>query len=171
MDIEFQGEYTKEQYFRAVRLAGRPSKRSLIWRIAIFVLFAGLLIAYAVAAGQDGERTAAESTRLVRYLVTGGLLAYFVAAPFIKTEQTAAKLWSDPLVRRRLSGYVSGLGITVGSYTEPWEKFAWKYLTDDLVVLVTGERTMSLLPRSFFRDEADWRAFREMVDHRVVVAK
>lgn len=77
MDIEFQGEYTKEQYFRAVRLAGRPSKRSLIWRIAIFVLFAGLLIAYAVAAGQDGERTAAESTRLVRYLVTGGAAGVF----------------------------------------------------------------------------------------------
>lgn len=171
MEIEFEGAYTKEQYFRAVRLAGRPSKLSIAWRAALLLLFIGLLIASIVAANEAGGMTAAQTGRLVRHLLTGALLTYFLAAPFITIERTAAKLWSDPLVRRRLSGYVSGLGVTVGNYTEPWDKFAWKHQTDDLMVLVTADRTMSLLPRSFFRDDADWRAFLKMVEARVVVAK
>jgi hypothetical protein len=39
------------------------------------------------------------------------------------------------------------------------------------VVLLTADRTMSALPRSFFRDESDWQRFRQMITQYAVNAK
>jgi hypothetical protein len=40
-----------------------------------------------------------------------------------------------------------------------------------MVLLLTARGGMSLLPRQFFRDEMDWKRFRQMVDQNAVNAK
>lgn len=171
MEIEFQGQYTKEEYLRAIRIIGKPSKWGMALRILFLLLSVGLVIYYAVTTIQGGGFTGSETSRLVRYLITMSILGYLVAKPYLDIRATAAKLWNDPLVQRPVSGRVDSLGVTYENYTQNWDGFAYKFLTDDLVILMTTDRTMSLLPRHFFRAESDWRMFRQLVDQRVIVAK
>lgn len=171
MDIEFQGQFEKSQYLEAIRLAGTPKKWSTIWRVILFVGFTALAAVYAFTAMQDGEAAGNEISRFIRYGLAIAVLGYFIFRPYIAIRQTANRLWNDPLVRRTIQGTVSSQGITYGTLTTPWSDFAFKHVTDDLVVLLTADRTMSALPHSFFRDESDWQRFRQMVEHHVMVAK
>lgn len=171
MDIEFRGRYEKSQYLKAIRLAGTPSKWSTLWRIFLFLLMTGLTIAYAVTAGQDGGFDGFRLTRILRYLVMIVFLAGIIFMPFVNIYCTANRLWKDPLIRREISGYVSTQGITYGTTLTAWNDFAFKFITDDLVVLLTADRVISTLPRNFFKTESDWQNFRRMVEYYVLVAK
>ncbi len=171
MDIEFQGQFERNQYLEAIRLAGTPKKWSTVWRVILFVGFTALAAFYAFTAMQDGEAAGSEIARFVRYGFGIVVLGYFIFRPYITIQQTANRLWNDPLLRRTIQGTVSSQGITFGKLTTPWNDFAFKHVTDDLVVLLTADRTMSALPRSFFKDESDWQRFRQMIEHYVIVAK
>lgn len=171
MNIEFAGQFEKNQYLKAIQLAGKPKTWSTIWRTALFIVLTGLIIALFVAAKQEGDLSGYRLSRLGRGLIGIALLAYFIFMPYINIYRTANRLWNDPLARRPIHGSVSGLGITFDTQTTPWDEFAFKHVTDDLVVLVTADRVMSALPRSFFRNEDDWRHFRQMVEQYVVAAR
>lgn len=171
MDIDFQGQFEKGQYLEAIRLAGTPKKWSTAWRVILFVGFTALAAFYAFTAMQDGEATGNEIFRFIRYGLAIAVFGYFIFRPYIAIHQTANRLWNDPLVRRPIHGTVSSRGITYGTLTTPWSDFTFKHVTDDLVVLLTADRSMSALPRSFFRDESDWQRFRQMVEQHVMAAK
>jgi len=171
MEIEFQGQYTKEEYLCAIRTIGKPSKWGMALRILFLLLSVSLVIYYAVTTIQGGGFSGAETSRLIRYLITMSILGYLVAKPYLDIRATAAKLWNDPLVQRRIRGRVDSLCVTYENYTQNWDGFAYKLVADDMVILMTADRTMSLLPRHFFRDENDWRIFRQLVDQRVIVAR
>ncbi len=81
MEIEFQGQYEKQQYFKAVCLAGKPSKRSTILRILLFLGFSGLLIGLAVVTMRDSEAMGYEISKIFRRLFTVLVLAYFIFQP------------------------------------------------------------------------------------------
>ncbi|MCP4614023.1 MAG: hypothetical protein GY845_35500, partial [Planctomycetes bacterium] len=154
MEIEFQGQYEKQQYFKAIYLAGKPSKRSTILRILLFLGFTGLLIGLAVVTMRDSEVTGYEISKIFRHLFTVLVLAYFIFQPYIKIYTTANCLWRDPLIRRKITGSVSNQGISYGTYyNQEWDSFIIKRETKDMVVFLTADRTMSLFPRHFFKDD------------------
>lgn len=171
MTIEFAGQYEKKQYLKAIQMAGKPKTWSTIWRTALFIALTGLVIALFISAKQEGDLSRFQLSRLSRGVIGIAALAYFIFMPYINIYRTANRLWNDPLVRRPIYGTVSGLGITYDTQTTPWDEFAFKHVSDDLVVLVTADRIMSALPRSFFRNEDDWQHFRQMIEQYVVVAR
>jgi hypothetical protein len=171
MEIEFQGQHNQKQYYQAIFLAGQPSRRSLILRILIFIVFTSLLTALAIETLQDGEATEYQIVRIGRHLITALILAYFIFRPYISIYQTANRLWQDPFVRMPYKGSISSQGISLFGQLTPWEQYLTRHITDELIVVMTADRTMTALPRHFFQDQKDWERVRELVLQKVVEAR
>ena len=171
MDIKFKGNYDKKEYFQPIYLAGKPTRRSTLWRVILFVAFTGIYIALVIHVLQDSDPSAHDQFRLIRHFFTILLLAYFIFLPYIRIYTTASRLWRDPLVRRALHGTISNQGISYGTHTLAWEEILTRREQEDMVVLLTNDRTMALLPRHFFQSSEDWNHFRQLVDHKVVEAR
>lgn len=171
MDIEFQGQYEQGHYLKAVKMYGTPDKRGTIWRVIVFLGFTALAAVFTFAALQDGDASKWEISRFLRFGVGIAVLGYFIFRPYIAVRRTANEFWNDPLLKHTVQGTISSQGITCGTLITSWNDFAFKHISDDLVVLRTAGRSMSVLPRGFFRNEGDWQRFRQMVDHHVMAAK
>lgn len=166
MEINFQGQYQRGQYFKGVYRSNKPKTSIAILRIALFVVFAALFIAVIFSEVQNGLETSV-FFRLGRHLLTFLALLYFILQPFIKSYQNASRLWKDPFIRAGVAGTVSGNGISYGSYIQEWHRFIKKDIGDEMVVLVTDDRIMSILPRNFFSTAQDWERFIQMVEQKV----
>ena len=171
MDIEFKGQYEKQQYFKAISLAGRPSKRGLILRVLIFAGFTGVFIWLVVTTVLDIGSSGLDIPRVFRHMITALILAYFIFRPYVNIYLTANKLWNDPITRREISGIVSNQGVSYEAAEVKWDEYAIKRLTADMVVLVTADRRMTFLPRNFFNSDGDWNRFTQLVELHIVEAK
>ncbi len=84
----------------------------------------------------------------------------------------ARSLWANPSVRRKLAGVVTKNGIVyqldVGNNEILWERFNRVRKANNLITLVTREGLLVIFPRTFFKNEADWRKFERLVDTRIV---
>lgn len=166
MDINFQGEYQKWQYFKGVYRANKPKTPNAILRISLFVVFTALFIAVIFSEAQKGFDTAL-LYRVGRHFLTFLALLYFILQPFIKSYQNASRLWKDPFIRAGVAGSVSSRGITYGSYIQEWTRFIKKDVAEEMVVLVADDRIMSILPRNFFSNSQDWERFLQLVENKV----
>ncbi|GAP12940.1 hypothetical protein LARV_00680 [Longilinea arvoryzae] len=171
MNIEFEGQYKEEQYIRAIKMVITPSRKSTILRIAAFIVAAVVVFLVYNHGMQDGQFDEIDSNRFRLALFFGGLLTVYLITPYIGITATAKRLWKKPSVQKVKSGSISDEGITYNDRLKPWDSFRRKYLSDDMVLLITGDQGMSLLPRQFFKEESEWRRFREMVDQYAVKAK
>jgi len=169
MEIEFRGQYTKSIYFQAIRWIYRPSKKSLITRVAVFVLFGSLYITMVVTAFQEEGMSAYETSRIFRHLITFLLLGYVLFQPAISAYRKANELWGDPIVRRNIAGRVSSLGVIIEPIKDwmLWESFIKTHKTSEHIVMLTASRTFVLLQRSFFKDGQDWKLLQSMVTQKV----
>lgn len=171
MEIEFEGQYDKEQYLRAVKTVITPSKRSTIVRILVFVAAAVAITLLYVIGMRDGELNEIENNRVRLALFAGLLLSISLATPYFGIRSTTERLWNKPSVQRLKAGRVTAEGITYGDKLKPWSSYIRKYVFEDMILLLTTDEGMSLLPRSFFRDERDWKQFSQMVEQYAVNAK
>jgi hypothetical protein len=169
MELEFNGQYDQPTYFKAVSLVYRPSRRSLLTRIFVFILFGAMYAVLIAGNSQEVTRSTLEVARLFRHLLTLLLLGYLVFQPYITAYRTAARLWKDPVVRRRLAGRISSLGIQYAPSQEwiGWADFIKVHKTPGLVVLLTAARNFVALPRTFFGSDQDWVILNQMIDSRV----
>jgi hypothetical protein len=172
MEIEFQGQYDKATLFKAVQLANKPSKRNTILRISFAVLIVALFVAYAIAIANKDSLSSFEIFRSGRHLITIPFLLYFLLQPYISAYQTTNNLWKSPFMRAPMQGVVSSQGIvygvSVGRTETPWGKFAKKQVTNNLIVLLTDDGILSILPRHFFKTENDWQIVTQWVKVKVI---
>jgi hypothetical protein len=171
MEFEFHGQYEKDEYFKAIFLAGKPSRRNIAIRMTVFLLLLACLIAYWIGLQNEGTLTGMRISRLLKYAFSLLVILYFVFQPYINIRETSNRLWKDPVIRRQISGGVSNLGIRYENHTQNWETFSHKFMTDDLVVLITSDRLMSCLPRHFFTSDEDWHRVCKIIENRVIEAK
>jgi hypothetical protein len=117
---------------------------------------------------EDGVSTF-EFSKIARHLITFLILAYFIFQPYLKSYQTASRLWQDPVIRRNLSGHVSSLGIQFNPSNEwmAWDQFVKIYKSTDLVVLLTAARLFVILPRKFFQSDKDWQMLQSLIGSKV----
>jgi hypothetical protein len=169
MEIEFKGQFDKSQYRRAVMLAYQPSLKKTWFRIAIFVLLAGLYTAFIATLVRTDEASTWDLFRVLRHLFTLLLLAYFVFYPFINPYLAANKLWNDPVTRRAISGKVSEQGVMVSPSPEyiDWDIFIKLRKRVDMAVLLTADNNFLALPRSFFNSDHDWAYLQKYLDRYV----
>lgn len=172
MDIEFQGQYDLRLLQRAVVLGNTPSTPRLIlrWLLVALAVFGLIFIVVYVATS-----TELNWLRVARLLIGYALLAYLALQPFLAPRRTAAQLWRRLEQNPSCSGRITGSGITfAGEYVTrdiPWDSFMRVRKSGDLVVLLTADRTLTIMSRSFFANDADWQRFQQLVDYRVKEAK
>ena len=168
MDIEFRGELTKDIYFKAIRWIYKPSKKTMLIRAAVFVVFSLLYLVLIVAAIQKEGNSAYETSRLLRHLFTFLLLAYILLQPTISAYRKANTLWNDPGVPHTRAGKVSSLGILQAPQTEwmNWDTFTRVHQTPEFIILLTPAGKFFLLQRSFFRDEQEWKLVQSIVESK-----
>jgi hypothetical protein len=170
MEIEFEGIYTKAQYFRGVYLARKPSSGSTAMRVGGFVVFTGLLIALAVMTFQD-DPSAFRVSKLFQYVFTDLVLGFVIFRPYINSYQTASRLWNDRLTQDWIKGTVTSQGISVGTYHETWDRYNFMRIAEDMVVLLSADRIMLLLLRDFFKSEENWKRVVKLIEKKVVEPK
>lgn len=168
MEFEFSGQHDKATYFRAIRWIYKPSRRDLIIRIAAFVAFLVLYVALIATAVKE-DVSISESARIFRHFLTFLILAYFLFQPYIKSYQTASRLWQDPLIQRKINGRISTIGIQIAPSNDwmAWDQFVKVYKSEDVVVLLTAARLFVILPRNFFRDDNDWKMLQSFIASKV----
>lgn len=171
MDIEFEGQLKEDQYIRAVKDILTPPLRSTLIRIAIFIIAAAAVAFLFIYNQRDGAITEIENNRQRLALFAGGFLTLYLVTPYIGITHNAKNLWKKPAAQRVRTGRISPEGITYGDKMTTWDSYTRKYQYDDMVLLLTARGGMALLPRQFFRDEMDWKRFRQMVTQYAVNAK
>lgn len=57
------------------------------------------------------------------------------------------------------------------AFIREWEDFARIRKTKDIIVQVTADGTVSIHPRNFFKSDADWDRFQQLVGFKVVEAR
>lgn len=169
MEIEFNGRYQRDIYFNTIRWIYRPSNRSLILRIAAFVIFGALYAATIVLTFQEENASSFELARVGRHLITFLILGYVLLQPYIQSYRKASELWKDPVIRRNITGRVSTMGIILDPMKDwmKWDTFVRVNKTPDAITLLTASNMFVLLQRSFFKDERDWKMVSNIVDTRV----
>lgn len=171
MDIEFEGQYQQEEYIRAVKMIITPSKRSTIVRSAIFITALVIVAIIIISGAQDGTFNSVENNRTRLGLFALAAMAVYLGTPYLGINSTANRLWGKPSVQQMRTGKIAPEGITYGDKLKTWDHFIRKYVAKDMVVLITADEGMSLLPRHFFRDEMDWRRFLQMIEQYAQNAK
>ncbi|HPO59449.1 MAG TPA: hypothetical protein PLV53_11440 [Anaerolineaceae bacterium] len=82
----FCGQFERNTYFKAVSLDYRPSRRSLVTRLTMLILFDALYAALIVAFSQNEAHSSRDVMRLVRHLITLLLLGFFIFQPYINSD-------------------------------------------------------------------------------------
>ena len=175
MEIDYEGQLTREELFRAVTLANRPSRRRAAVRIGLAIL---VLIAYPaliLLSASEGGLSSYEIVRSSRHLITVLLLEIFLLQPFYMPYFTARKLWSNALMRTPDKGSITDRGVVyqMGDATReyPWESYAKLRKSDTVAALITADRILCPFPRSYFHSAEDWDRFLKIVEFRVKEAK
>lgn len=172
MEIGFQGQYKKDTIFKAVKLGNKPSKRDSLVRIGLVVLLLVFLVSYFISMATQQTLLSFEVFRSGRHLITIPVLLYFLLQPYISSYLVATSLYKNPVMQTPISGVISSQGIVYISSTGRreinWDKFAKKQLTENLIVLITADGTLSFFPRHFFKDENEWRMVLQWVNSKVV---
>lgn len=176
MEVEFQGQYDRASLFRAVALANQPSRRGAILRIGLATLILVVYVVYFVHAALEDTSSTFDILRAGRHLVTMLIFAGFLLWPYISSRFTASKIWKGSSVQCMLTGRISSEGTVVlrasGAQEEtPWERFAKKRISDDLIVLLTADGILFMFQRNFFKTDRDWQRVKQWVNFEVLEAK
>lgn len=169
MNIKFRGQYEKKQYFKGMALAAKQPMSKTLGRVALFLGFTAIYVVLVYHTLGQEEISTHELGRAIRHLLTVGILGYAIFRPAINTYSTANKLWKDPIIRALKFGTITDEGICFyDKVTYGWDRFIFKRMTDELVVLLTVSSDISIFPKHFFEDENDWNEFRQVVEFKVI---
>jgi hypothetical protein len=169
MEIEFNGYYQKDIYFKVIRWIYRPSNKSLILRIGAFVIFTVLYALTIITTFQEEGTSSFELARIGRHLITFLILGYILLQPYINSYRKATELWNDPVIRRNITGRVSTMGVMIDPRKDwmTWDQFVKVNKTPEAITLLTASGMFVLLQRSFFKEERDWKMVQNIVDTKV----
>lgn len=174
MEIHFTGSYEKKLYYKSVSLAHRPTKLSAVLRISGVALLLILYLAMVVDVFQQESRSTSDYTHLLSYLLTIVVLSSMILKPYINAFVTSRNAWKNPITHQPILGVVSNSGIRFGTRsTAPsikWEAFTKLEKTENLIVLVTIDLGMVILPRSFFQSDSDWETLQQWIERYVKAA-
>ena len=167
MQINFQGKYDKDTFFKAVALANRPTKnRQRLLSIMIVIAIGAVgVIGYRIITSGDWPGN-------IIYLVAALFMGGFVAQFFLRPYFVARKLWENPGTQRPLKGRITSQGVTYvfpeGENQINWERFSRLQQTADMVTLVRKDGLLVVFPRYFFKNDNNWQKFYKLVSSKVI---
>ncbi len=167
MQIHFQGQYDKDLFFKAVRIANQPAKNRGRLMNFMLLIAAGALavLVYRIITTGDFE---GNLIYLAAVAILGGVAAFDLLRPYF----VARKLWANPGVRRELKGQLSERGLLYrlpeGNNEIAWDQFNRLRKTETLVTLVRRDGLLVIFPRRFFKNQTDWRKFNQLIAQKIV---
>ena len=167
MQINFQGQYDKDLFFKAVRIANQPARnRNGLLYFMLIVALGGLVVL--IKRLMDTGDWEGNLIFIIAAIILGGISAFNLLRPYF----AARKLWANPGVRRELRGQITNQVITYllpeGKNEIPWDQFNRLRKVTGLVTLVRRDGLLVIFPRSFFRKKSDWEKFEKLVDKQVI---
>ena len=170
MDIRFNGSLDLATIRRAVGLIGKSPLWAVILRAALAILVVLVLgdAVFSIVTKED-----VSTGRLIRNVLSSLVIGYFVIQPYLASRQLFKALSSGS---QQQTGIITALGISynVGasrSVDYAWNDFYHVFKADDLIVLATADSRISILNRSLFATEQDWKYFVQYADTRVKPVK
>jgi hypothetical protein len=166
MAIEFNGQFDKQTFFKAVSLANRPSLRSRIFRYVVIGIAGLFLVINIFNFFARGGQNPNDILSLVLSII---ILLYFIFGVRLTTYALASRLWKSESVRKQQAGTITEEGITY--HPEPtvieWKRFSRGHALEDMQLLMTEDGLLSIFPRSFFASDEDWKTFQGWVTTRL----
>lgn len=173
MEVLFHGTYDKGMFLEALKLSEKRPVLNMIFRYLALglsiIVIAGTLYSWIVE-GVDPTKAG----RLIRGLITAGLLGYFYFSAIISRNRSIANLFkSGP--KRTMQGIVNFEGVMIG--TPPncvmlnWDRFMSKGEKGPLLSLMTIDGSVAVFHRDFFTAESDWQRFKQLVNQKVIEPK
>ena len=170
MQIKFNGQYDKELFFKAVRVANQPGRNARLMYIFVALVFGVLLVTTTKNIIQTGD-LAGNLISLALILLLGVVLYQAYIPPYLG----ARKMWTPELARRVFKGTVTKSGITYtfpqGDKSYRWSEINRLRSAPSFLTLVTLTGMLLVFPRRFFKTDADWERFKSVVESNVVVTK
>ncbi len=170
MQIKFNGKYDKKLFFNAVRLANEPGRASRMMYILVAMVFGVVTVTTINEIIQTGDF--ASQIIEIALILLMGLVLY---QAYIPSYLGARKMWTDELAQRIMSGKISKKGITYnfpkGDKSYAWSDFNRLRKTPHFITLITLRGMLLIFPRHFFKTDADWRRFINLIDTSVVAVK
>lgn len=166
MEIEFKGQYSRGDVFKAVFLANKPNRKRELIRIGIASLAMVIYVAYTILVAVQNKTPLLDPNLIGSHLLYLLLIALFLYYPNITSIITALKIWKAPTMRYEYRGTISSAGILYsGKKTMiTWDQIVKKQVTDEIIVLLTTNGILSFFPRGFFRSEGDWQQATQLVE-------
>ena len=170
MQIKFNGQYDKDLFFKAVRVANQPTRSARIMYILVALVFGVLLVTTTQSVIQTGD-FADNLIEISLVLLMGVVLYQAYLPPYLG----ARKMWTPELAQRTFKGTVTKNGITY-SFPQGDKSYQWSDInrlrtTPSFVTLITLTGMLLVFPRRFFKTDADWERFRGVVESNVVSVK
>ena len=167
MEIKFKGQYDRKTFFRAVQIANQPRGNRRLVRPTMLVM---LVVAAGVLISRLLENWDVMDNAM--FIVVVMILGSFVFRAYTATFFAARRMWANPNLWVPLVGQVNKKGITYileeGVNEIPWERYSRVRKKPDMIALVTRDGLMTAFPRTFFKNDSDWRKFIKLVDTSVV---
>ena len=163
MEIPFNGQYDRDLFFRAVRLANRPPKNQarFLGFTSLFAVGAVILMIYRILTTQD---FAGNAVWLFAALLMVAALGVVSLQPYF----LARKMWANPGTRRALRGTITNRGVVYelpeGRNEIRWERFRRFRKTEELVTLIRDDGLLVVFPQRFFKKSSDWRKFLKLLE-------
>ncbi len=166
MEIQFHGQFDKPTFFKAVALANRQNRRSMILRYALTGIAALFLVVNLYNFFTRGSQTGNDILSVALSLI---ILLYFIFSVRLTTQALANRLWKSEGVHQEQIGTITEEGVTYQPDTTaiPWERYGRGQSADDMQLLMTDDGLLSIFPRSFFSSDEDWKTFRGWVDTKI----
>jgi hypothetical protein len=164
MKIEFEGSYDKKTIRKKTALAEQPSRKFLIRQIFL-VIFLALILAFLVVIIYQSKKYFSSTSFFAVVLL---FFIYYVIQPYIAPYLAVIQSSIESKETSFRRGTISSEGIKYISKdnveTIPWNTIYRAKQTDNLIILFVEYSPSIAFPRSFFKNEGDWRQFRRWVD-------
>jgi hypothetical protein len=172
MEIQYQGQYDKKTFFKAVALANKPPKKNTIFRIGLTVLFILVLVAYFFVTVANENLSIFDVLRAGKHFIGMPVVIYILLQPYISSYFTALKLWNESVIQKPQAGTISNQGVMItssnGNKEISWNRFAKKQITENLIVLLTSDGVVFIFPQYFFSTDTDWQKTKQWVNESVI---
>ena len=170
MEISFRGQYDRDLFFKSVMLANQPPRSRLYVRTLLSVFLIAAIVVLVSRLAETGDFLANAT-----YIVLVMIIAAFLARSYLQPYLAARQLWKNPAVQRKLTGTITKKGILyqleTGNNEILWERFTRVRKARNLTTLVTREGLLVIFPHHFFRNQADWERFNNLVDSKIISIK
>ena len=170
MQIKFNGKYDKKLFFNAVRLANEPGRTSRLMYIMVGMVFGVVTVTTIndIIATGDWAGNMIE----IALILLMGLVLY---QAYVPSYLGARRMWNTELEQRIMSGYITNKGISYkfeqGNKFYAWSDFNRLRKMPSLVTLITLDGMLLIFPHHFFKTDADWERFTNLVSTRVISTK